>query len=56
MLSKYQGRSLLYRMADYNQNFCKSVFYRPEELSFKGLEIIPTDRTQRVDEKNGSFV
>ena len=44
---------------------CKFVFYRPEqnakgdlmELNFKVLEMqkwnIPTDRAQRVDEKNG---
>ena len=44
---------------------CKFVFYRPEqnakddpmELNFKVLEMqkwnVPTDRAQRVDEKNG---
>ena len=36
---------------------CKCAFYRPEEMNFEGLEmqkwIIPADRTQRIDEKNG---
>ena len=41
---------------------CKCVFYRRQEkskgdMNFEGLEIqkwnIPTDRTWRVDEKNG---
>ena len=46
---------------------CKCVFYRPEHnakgdpmgLNFEGLEMqkwnTPTDRAQRIDEKNGVF-